>query len=317
MSRKNLSRTVIEGGRYDGNKTDRYISNAKERARVKNYIQEVTLDMENYEEYDVEPREHVYKGFKDKLGPMYRWLQAQVGRPWDEVRSEVAEKFDTRTTAGRHIVHDHLLSSVQTTIEARYGRYSVPGDETESHSDHEYYVDSEGILRKKKYLGRRRYHDEVPQFDTRRIANWLGGRIVGRVGDKFFWFIPTSKGEKHGRRAHGDYVWRTVWGSEEPFRWYWTNRNGLNWQFLHEKTTYKYNSVGQLIKDDYGNPIVVGREKVWEYGSKPFFRQGRALNAKEMEFWNTVPAYYQTKVLEQSPNYPNPPKKDLYSSYYY
>lgn len=325
MSRKNLSRTVIEGGRYDGNKTDRYISNAEERARVRNYIQEVTLDPENYDEYDVEPREHVYKGFKDKLGPMYRWLQAQVGRPWDDVRSEVSQKFDTRTTAGRHIVYDHLLSSVQTTIDASYGRYSVPGDETESYSDHEYYVDSSGILCKKRYLGRRtgRGYEKIPEFDTKRIANWLGGRIVGRVGDKFFWFVPTGKGEKHGRRAHGDYVWRTVWDRNEPYRYYYGGHRGLRWQYLYHETIYKKDSVGQYLYseelDQNGRHklIPIGSQKIWKDGSKPFFRQGRQLNGKEMEFWNTLPAYYQTKVLEQSPNYPNPPKKDLYSSYYY
>jgi hypothetical protein len=323
MSTKNLARTVIEGGRYSGNKTDRYLSNAEERARVRNYIQEVTLDPENYEEYDVEPREHVWKGFKDKLGPMYRWLQSQVGRPWNEVRSEVAQKFDTRTTAGRHIVHDHLLQSVQTGPEAGYGRYSVPGDETSSYSDHEYYVDAEGILCKKRYLGRRRYpgYERLPDYDTNRLANWLNGRCVGRVGDKFFWFVPVGKAKKH-RGMSRDYNWRTQWGPPKQ-RMYYYGSYGLRWEYEIEETVYKMDSVGQYIYQDELDEngrrklIVIGRQKVWKNGSKPSLRQDRKLNEDEMRYWDQLPVYYQTKILEESPNYPKPPKKDLYSGYYY
>jgi hypothetical protein len=211
MSTKNLARTIIEGGRHRGNKWDRRNSHAEERARVRNYIKEVELDRENYEEYDPEPIQHVYKGFDDKLGPIYRWLRRQVGRPWDEVRADVAKEFDTRTTAGRHIVHDHMLRSVQTSPEAHH-RYSYrPEDPTTSYSDHDYYVDHEGILRKKRYLGRRHYRDQVPYWNTNQLANWLNGRIVGKVGNKFFWFFPVGKAKKNRYGGHA-HIWKTTWG---------------------------------------------------------------------------------------------------------
>ena len=135
MSTKNLARTIIEGGRHTGNKWDRRNSHAEERAALKNYMSEVTLDPSNYDEYDVEPIEPIYKSFDDKLSPIYRWLHRQVGRLWDEVRSDISKTFDTRTTAGRHIVYDHLLNSVEVTPDLHYGRYySGPEDYTTSYS---------------------------------------------------------------------------------------------------------------------------------------------------------------------------------------
>lgn len=306
MSRKNLSRTVIEGGRYRGNKTDRYLSNAEERARVRNYIQEVTLDPENYEEYDVEPRDHVYKGFRDKLGPMYRWLQSQVGRSWDDVRSDVFQKFDIRTTAGRHIVFDHLLSAVTVGEEPQYRYTSNPDDPTTSYSDHDYYVDDDGILQKKRYLGRRHYRGyvKVPPFDTKQIANWLNGRIVGRVGNKFFWFVPTGKAKKHKGSGH-DHIWRISWGRNSPYWSYYSQEVGPYFQYLGYDVIYKLDGNGVQVLDDDGKPTVLDRIPKWVNSNyTPTLRQHRKLNEKEMEYWYTLPEYYQTKILEKSPNYP-------------
>ena len=122
MSKKNLARTAIEGGRYGRNKWERRYSHRTDRAAERNYMSKVEHDVEYFDDYDIKPSAPVYKEFKDKLSPMYRWLHAQVGRKWDEVRSEVAEKFDTRTTAGRHITYDHLLSSVEEKPRLEYRR---------------------------------------------------------------------------------------------------------------------------------------------------------------------------------------------------
>ena len=42
-----------------------------------------------------------------------RWLRAQIGRPWNTVRSELVQRFDRRTTAGRHLLCDHLLHEIE------------------------------------------------------------------------------------------------------------------------------------------------------------------------------------------------------------
>lgn len=313
MSTKNLARTIIEGGRHKGNKWDRRNSHAEERARVRNYIKEVELDLENYEEYDPEPIQHVYKGFDDKLGPIYRWLNRQVGRPWDEVRADVAKEFDTRTTAGRHIVYDHMLQSVQTSPEPRY-RYSYrPEDPTTSYSDHDYYVDAEGILRKKRYLGRRHYRDPVPEWNTKQLANWLNGRIVGQVGNKFFWFAPVGKAKKHRGMGHA-HIWKTAWG----YRDYWNYSYGPVFQYLSYEIIYKLDGNGKQVLDEKGAPIELDRLPKWVNASTPPLRQDRKLNEKEMAYWNSLPDYYKTKILEKSPTYPEElkPKRNAYGYYY-
>ena len=58
------------------------------------------------------PPPHVRKEFHDKLSPAMRWLAAQVGRPWDKVRSELTARFDSRTVAGNHVLNDHMLGAV-------------------------------------------------------------------------------------------------------------------------------------------------------------------------------------------------------------
>ena len=308
MSTKNLARSIIEGGRTKGNKWDRRFSNAEERAHLRNYMQEVRQDPDNYEEYDIEPRSTVYKVFDDKLGPIYRWLNRQVGRPWDEVRSDVSKTFDTRTTAGRHIVHDHMLTSVQ--IGPEFPRYysSPPEDPTTSYSDNDFYVDDDGILQKKRYLGRRRYRDPVPAFDTKQISNWLNGRIVGKVGNKLFWFVPATKSKKRGGYSH---IWATEWHRGSYYA-----DPGPQFLYLSYEAIYKKDSLGRAVIGEDGKMIVVDRIAKWVRASTPNLRQDRRLNPKELEFWDRLPEYYQTKILQSSPGYPKPEKTNRYGYYY-
>jgi hypothetical protein len=315
MSTKNLARTIIEGGRHRGNKWDRRNSHAIERAHLNNYLKEVEHDPENYYDSDPEPIQHVGKGFDDKLGPIYRWLRRQVGRPWDAVRADIAQAFDIRTTAGRHIVFDHMLQSVQTGPETGYHYYSVPGDSTAAYSDHEYYVDDDGILQKKRYLGRRYRSEKVPPFDTRQLSNWLNGRIVGKVGNKFFWFTPTGKAKKHKGAGH-DHIWRTVWDRQYNYFSYYDRSHGPYFQYLSYDIVYKLDGNGVQVLDPDGKPIVLDRTPKWVNANyTPTLRQHRKLNEKEMAYWHTIPTYYQTLILEKSPNYPKPPKEQ--NRYYY
>lgn len=307
MGTKNLARTAIEGGRTGSNKWERRDSHNSERASARDYCNKVRLDPESYEDFDIEEKDHVRKEFNDKLGPMYRWLASQCGRPWDEVRSEVSKTFDTRTTAGRHIVNDHLLSSVEEVPDYRYGRYyRGPEDSTTSYYRHDFYVDDAGILKEKTVIKRRNY-ERPPAFNTQQIANWLSGRVVGQVGSKFFWFVPSDKNKKRGGENR---TWITQWGGS---RGYYSNRYGLHFYYLHRSPIYKYDEERHIVYED-GKPIILDYKETWQ-DSTPTFRQDRKLNDKEMAFWNTIPEYYQTKVLERSPTYPDPPKPDYYGYY--
>jgi hypothetical protein len=309
MSTKRLQKTVIEGGRNGRNKWERRHSHDTERASERDYLNKVEVDPEGYDEYEIEEKVHVYKEFSDKLSPVYRWLSSRVGRPWDEVRSEVATTFDTRTTAGRHIVYDHLLSQVSTGPDYKYGQKYDP-DDTTSYFRHDFYVDVEGVLREKTLRPR---HPKSEKFDTVKIANWLAGRIVGQVGNKFFWFTPVGKGKKkHGRTRQ----WKCEWGNyTKKAGGYYHYPRGIQWVYLELVPIYKLDSLGQPVFED-GKHIVIGTKEEWQIAfGKPDLRQNRRLNEKEYSFWNTLPAWAKTTVLEQSPTYPNPPKPDPYGYY--
>lgn len=290
MSTKNLSRTVIEGGRRSVNKWDRRLSNREYRSEIREYMSNVGKN-EDYSDEVFEPsKRKVVKDFNDKLSPMYKWLHAQVGRPWNQVKSEVVSKFDTRTTAGRHIVKDHLFGSVQEQPSYLYCSKDRPFDEkdftTSSYSRDEFFVDEDGILRNKK-LVKPRYPYYVPPYKhfkpSAQITTWLNGRIIGRVGNKLFWFLPV-----------GNLNFKCEW-----------KFGSLIYLFPRTKT----------ICDKEGK--VIGEKKEWV---EPFYypykqlasRQHNALSKKELEFWNRIPQSLQTEILAWSPLNPNPRKENRY-----
>jgi hypothetical protein len=179
MSTKNLARTVIEGGRHRQNISQRRFSNAQERTSER----QLTLLLRDRLDADAvvhQQRAPVYRQFDDKLRPAQRWLESQAGRPWNKVRSELFARFDTRTTAGRHIVFDHLLKSVEHEPERFARRHALA-------------VDRHGFLRKIPYRRKGPKRERLPENETE-IQAWLAGRRVTLHGDALFWFVATRAG---------------------------------------------------------------------------------------------------------------------------
>jgi hypothetical protein len=142
MSTKHLARTVIEGGRCPGNRWFRRFSNKQERTAER----QLSNRLARLRELDgalYEPRRPLRASFCDKLNPAERWLRSQVGRPWNKVRGELLQRFDTRTTAGRHVVFGHLIPSVQ--VDATVTRFLRWFD---------FKVDRHGILRRVEHGNR-------------------------------------------------------------------------------------------------------------------------------------------------------------------
>jgi len=67
------------------------------------------------------------KSFTDVLGPLYRWLDGQVGKPWNKVYSELCQGLDKRKTTHQH-VFDHALQYVEVNaFLGEDGQYYVRG----------------------------------------------------------------------------------------------------------------------------------------------------------------------------------------------
>src|SRR5947209_1367806 len=68
------------------------------------------------------------KSFTDVLGPLYRYLHSNLGRPWNKIYSEMCASLDKRKVTGRHIFQ-HLEQMVERECYAgddgkvRHSRY--------------------------------------------------------------------------------------------------------------------------------------------------------------------------------------------------
>lgn len=206
MSTKNLARTVIEGGRYrSGSQLCRYKNRAL-RTRTRVALGDVASGRDA-DDLTIRPVWKVGRWFHDKLGPSVRWLASQVGRPWDLVRGELVRKFDPRTTAGRHIVFDHMLPSI-------HGEDKFGCCEDRFGCHHTFLIDRHGLLRRVRSRPRAwpRPPEPLPRPEHE-LGAWLGGRRVGAHGDVLFWFTPTPTGgyRQHHRLADADAaLWRSL-----------------------------------------------------------------------------------------------------------
>lgn len=288
MSSKNLSRTVIEGGRASSNKWARRNSHKSEKVSTRDFCLKVKNDPELFFELDIKKKTKVGKGFSDKLGPFYRWLDSQLGNSWDSIYSQVSKSFDTRTTAGRHIVYDHLLNSVDSTsrliFRSSYNDSTLEANQ--SYYRYDYYIDENGLLCKKEYVPR---SIQTFNFDLKKILNWLNGRIVGYVGDQLYWFIPADKNKKRGGTSR---KWKLI-GDINYYGSYFA------FQCLKSAPNYKTDSLGFPIKRD-GKYVVDGYKESWVSGF-PSLKQHHHLSNDEMLFWNNIPKFIRVRISNLSP----------------
>ncbi len=186
MATKNISRTIIEGGRAKRNQEDRYLSNTKHRAQSREFSNEVKNLVDPDEARVAPKRQKVRKDFDDKLSAAYRWLRSQCGRAWNTVLSELTTRFDTRTTAGRHIVYDHLLGDVCTNQTDR--------KLFEEFNWFDFIVDAKGILQlndRNRWSKRRgRIGNKWPT--QKEIEKWTQGRRVMDYGTSLYWMKPQA-----------------------------------------------------------------------------------------------------------------------------
>lgn len=283
MSKKNLAGTAIEGGRANYNKWERRESHAEERAYEKDFISKVIIDPDLADKLVIKKRKKVRKEFSDKLNPVYKWLGSHIGQPWNDVYSKIRQKFDIRTTAGRHIVFDHLIGAVEITPDLRF-RYhrTITEDPDASYYKWDLYVDDNGILRKKKYVTRKMKYGKC---NTAKVSKWLNGRIVGQRGSKLYWCEP----------LHQDFTafWHgNMYGAT------------LTYMYLHKTPVYK-------------DEKLVGYTQRWQEQYYYKFRkitckQGCEFTDKDYSYWSKIPPYYQATMLAWSPFNPNPPQVSRY-----
>jgi len=273
MATKDLSRTVIEGGRAGYSKNARYISNEKSRAQVRTFRVNAVRAADPDDVDDLQPvpkRRPAQKDFADKLGPVYRWLLSQVNRPWAKVYAELIAKFDTRTVAGRHVVFSHMLNDITLSPT----NVHTSGDS--------FFVDAKGILRlsERNRWNRRGYYRDRNRPTLDEVHTWAAGRFVMDYSISLFWMEP------------GDTEW-TVCGYYSGRHWY----RGWNC-----KQTEHHDATELVLVENASKLPAVEKAKlhkkrvdgVWAYfREKPIrtcqkgrhYKQGARLSKEDLAMW--------------------------------
>ena len=135
---------------------------------------------------------HRTKHFNEHLAPLRRFLDANVGRPWNKVYSEICQHVDRGNVVQKHIlthlfdyvvVHTVLIDGEPCRSHARSGwdghGYGQPL--RTSHSYHQWYVcPKSGLLKKSRYIRDRDIRPGLPrrvrhnkrQVCVERNGNW-------------------------------------------------------------------------------------------------------------------------------------------------
>jgi hypothetical protein len=112
------------------------------------------------------------KHFNEHLGPLRRFLNSNVGRPWDKVYSEICQHVDRGNVVQKHIL-THLFDYVVTNVilidgepcqgEAYARQYGQPLRTTGRW--YQWYVcPKSGLLRKSKYVPREHKKPTPPRL---------------------------------------------------------------------------------------------------------------------------------------------------------
>jgi hypothetical protein len=125
-----------------------------------------------------------YKMLNENLAPLRRFLERQVGRPWDKVYSEIAERLRIDNTVQQH-VRDHLRDFVATRPRRGICAWYAPRGESLWHQP--LYVDPrDGILKRTDRLPeakarRRRDADRPRQKPPADRIELSSGRALHRI----------------------------------------------------------------------------------------------------------------------------------------
>jgi hypothetical protein len=127
------------------------------------------------------------KHFNEHLAPLRRFLNTNVGRPWDKVYSEICRHVDRGNVVQKHIL-THLFDYVVTNVilidgvpcraEAYARQYGEPLRTT--HSRDQWYVcPKSGLLKRSRYVPRRCKRPEPPRrvvLNKTRMCLFIGNQ---------------------------------------------------------------------------------------------------------------------------------------------
>jgi hypothetical protein len=147
------------------------------------------------------------KHFNEHLSPLRRFLNSNVGRPWDKIYSEICQHVDHGNVVQKHIL-THLFDYVVVNTvlidgepcrgEPHCGGYRYGEPLRTSHRRDRWYVcPKSGLLRKSKYIPHEREKAAPPRMvklNNKQVCVDRGGQweliSVTLVAKQFSWDVP-------------------------------------------------------------------------------------------------------------------------------
>jgi len=275
-----MSRTHKDNGTDSGwDTSEKKKSFRKVRSSEKEFCIRVKKDNDAALEYDVVKQEPVWgRHWSGYWRPMRRWLDSHVGENWNQVYSELIAKLKTFSGGKEKTLRQYVIGLVEVTPDPRFG------DEI-GYNFHDFYVDDNGILQRRRRKTRTK--TKQPKCNVRELTNWIGGRVIGKVGGKLYWFLPVTKNKKHGCFLPTD-KWKCQWGYSASYIYY-RSSYGLRYLYL----------IKESVLDEKGTVIEV--KDVWKEARSLDARQHRKFTVDELAYWNKIPKFYQDNILKHSP----------------
>lgn len=150
---------LFDAGESGRSSYERYTDRRRDRHRASMFCREAEklATYDEFEDADYHPPVPTYYWEpRDYLKPLHRWLQAQVGRHWNHVRSDLSFVASKNNLAGYHF-WQHVGDYVH--------------DDRRRRETSNFYVDDDGILR----AGTWRYVKEKSEKrDLDAAKKWLG-----------------------------------------------------------------------------------------------------------------------------------------------
>ena len=210
------------------------------------------------------------KEFSDLLGPLHRWIKAQVGRNWDKVYSEIRQVFPNSNKQNHHLIDTHLMGYINRNcfiekvgkVNKVFEHYAYGGakhgDDGKRELGHDdVYVDPvTNVLRLYKKNKRTKYKDKEPKktltgylmYSTESLKyRYKNMPTDQEIEDKkyYIYLSPTSKIIFQGNSWVRQDIVKTISPAHtDPKTGFYYREN--------EHTVYKYHSLSKKELIQYG-----------------------------------------------------------------
>ncbi len=278
-----MSRTHRDNGADSGwDKHRQKYTTRQVRLSEREFCTRAKIDDDAPLSYDIAKKEPMWGGsyWSGYWRPIRRWLNSHVGEPWNQVHSQLVAKLKVVSTTDDREIKNIIRNSVDI--------YPDPSCHKYSYFSWDFYVDDNGVLQRRKTRPKK---EKLPKFNTKELTNWLGGKIIGLVDGKPYWFVPVIKSKKHRGSDH------------EKWKYQW--RTGYHYNYGYSSLEYLYLTKEDIL-DKEGN--VIGIKDIWKrpFGYNMVARKDRKLSSGELAYWNKIPKHLKDKVLKWSPTNKDP-----------